>query len=60
LISTTLHRLRSFAYLKKKNEIALDPVIRIVSSTPLVFEFLEKCRFLVEQIPDFQRITEGE
>lgn len=49
-----------YAYTKKKNEIALDPVIRIVLSTPLMFEFLEKCRTIIEQIPDFQRILEAE
>lgn len=49
-----------YAFLKKKTEIPLDPVIRIVLATRLVFEFLEKCRTIAEQLPDFQRIMESE
>jgi hypothetical protein len=49
-----------YAYTKKRNEITLDPVIRIVMSGSLVFELLEKCQKIAEQIPDFQRIMETE
>jgi hypothetical protein len=49
-----------YVFLKKKTEIPLDPVIRIVLATPLVFEFLEKCRIIAEQVPDFQRIMDSE
>jgi hypothetical protein len=49
-----------YAFVKKRNEIALDPVIRIVLSGSLVFELLEKCGIIVEQIPDFRRIMEKE
>jgi hypothetical protein len=49
-----------YAYLKKKAEITLDPVIRIVLSGSLVFELLEKCKKIVEQIPNFALIMEGE
>jgi hypothetical protein len=49
-----------YAYLKKKAEITLDPVIRIVLSGSLVFELLEKCAKIVEQIPNFASIMEEE
>lgn len=49
-----------YAFRRKKKEIALDPVIRIVLSTPLIFEFLEKCRTVVEQIPGYKHIMEEE
>jgi hypothetical protein len=34
---------------KKRTEVALEPVIRVVVSTPLLYEFLEKCRPLGEE-----------
>jgi hypothetical protein len=49
-----------YAYLKKKAEITLDPVIRIVLSGSLVFELLEKCEKIVEQIPNFASIMKEE
>jgi hypothetical protein len=49
-----------YAFVKKRTEIPLDPVIRIVLATPLVFEFLEKCRTIAEQIPEFQHIMDSE
>jgi hypothetical protein len=53
---TELH----YAFSKKRSQIALDPVIRIVLSGSLVFELLEKCRIIIEQMPNFQRIMEAE
>ena len=47
-----------YAFTKKRNEIALDPVIRIVLSGSLVFELLEKCEKITKQIPNFERILE--
>jgi hypothetical protein len=49
-----------YALTKKRNQIALDPVIRIVLSGSLVFELLEKCHEIVEKIPNFQHIMEVE
>jgi hypothetical protein len=50
-----------FALNKGRQEVALDPVIRIVLSGSLLFELLEKCKPLVERLPNFQRIMdEGE
>jgi|ERR1035437_3686069 hypothetical protein len=53
---TELH----YVFTKKRSQIALDPVIRIVLSGSLVFELLEKCRKIIEQMPNFQRIMEAE
>jgi hypothetical protein len=53
---TELH----YAFVKRRAEIALDPVIRIVLSGSLVFELLEKCGKIVQQIPDFERIMKTE
>lgn len=49
-----------YAFAKRRSEIALDPVIRIVMSGSLLFEFLEKCRAAAERLPDFARIMEEE
>ena len=49
-----------YAYQKKKAEIPLDPVIRIVLSGSLAFELLEKCGRIIEQIPNFAHIMKEE
>ena len=43
---------------KGRQEVALDPVIRIVLAGALLFELLEKCKPVVEFLPNFQRIME--
>jgi hypothetical protein len=53
---TELH----YVFAKRRTEIALDPVIRIVLSGSLLFELLEKCGRIVKQIPDFERIMNTE
>jgi hypothetical protein len=35
---------------KKKTEVALEPVVRVIVSTPLLYEFLEKCKPLAEKL----------
>jgi hypothetical protein len=35
----------------RRGTIALDPVVRVVMGTSLMFEFLEKCRPLAEAVP---------
>lgn len=49
-----------FVKMGRRNQVALDPVIRISLPTPLVLEFLEKCDQLVSQMPDAQRIIKRE
>jgi hypothetical protein len=49
-----------FAFSKKRPEVHLDPVIRIVLSGSLLFEVLDKCRVVAEQSPDFSRIMAEE
>jgi hypothetical protein len=49
-----------YAYVKKKTDIALDPVIRIVLSGALLLEFMERCGKIVEHLPDFSHIMEEE
>ena len=39
-----------FARMGKQGNVALEPVVRIVLSTPLLFEFLEKCKPLAEAL----------
>jgi len=48
-----------YAFTKKRADISLDPVIRIVLSTSLLFELLTKCKQILERIPNFERIMEG-
>lgn len=36
---------------RQRGMIALDPVVRVVMSTSLIFEFLEKCKPLAEAVP---------
>jgi hypothetical protein len=47
-----------FALNKGRQEVALDPVIRIVLSGLLMLELLEKCRPVVEALPNFRLIME--
>ena len=49
-----------YAYAKKKTDIALDAVIRIVLSGGLLFELLEKCGGIVGRLPDFSAIMNEE
>jgi hypothetical protein len=49
-----------FAFTKKRTEIHLDPVIRIVLSGSLLFEVLDKGRGVAEQLPDFSHIMNEE
>ncbi|HLH20736.1 MAG TPA: hypothetical protein VKX45_26145 [Bryobacteraceae bacterium] len=49
-----------YAYAKKKTDIALDPVIRVVLSGGVLFEMLERCGKIVERLPNFDRIMEEE
>ncbi len=46
-----------FAQAKKKSEVALEPVVRVLTSTPMLYEFLEQCRPLGEK---FTAILEKE
>lgn len=48
-----------YAYTKRRTEVALDPVIRIVMSSSLLHEMLEGCKAILERIPDSERIIEG-
>jgi len=49
---TELH----YAITKARAEVSLDPVIRIVLASSLLFELLEKCGPVVEQLPASERI----
>ncbi len=49
-----------YAYSKKRTDIALDPVIRIVLSGAVLFELLELCGKIVERLPDFAHIMKEE
>jgi hypothetical protein len=48
-----------YVYTKRRTEVALDPVIRIVMSSSLLHEMLGECKAIAERIPDFERIMEG-
>jgi hypothetical protein len=39
-----------FAQLRKKQEIELEPVVRVLVSTPLLLEFLDKCKPVAEAL----------
>lgn len=43
-----------FAKLQQRGDAGLEPVIRVLMSTGLLFEFLEKCRHHIENLPKIQ------
>ena len=49
-----------FAFAKKRPEVHLEPVIRIVLSGSLLFEVLDKSRIVAEKLPEYVRIMEEE
>lgn len=49
-----------FLRIKKKAEVSLEPVVRIVMATALLYEFLEKCRPYAEGSPsEVEILKEG-
>jgi hypothetical protein len=49
-----------YAFTRKRTEIQLDPVLRVVLPSSLVFELLEKAKPIVERLPDFESIMREE
>lgn len=47
-----------FAQMKKKSEVVLEPVVRVLISTPLLYEFLEQCRPLGEKFTAIMEMEE--
>ena len=41
-----------FAAMKKRTEVHLEPVVRIALNTVIMFEFLEKCHPVAEELKD--------
>ena len=43
-----------FAQFQQRGDAGLEPVIRVLMSAALLFEFLEKCRHQIESFPEIQ------
>ncbi|MGA2606257.1 MAG: hypothetical protein ABSH01_02235 [Terriglobia bacterium] len=43
-----------YAQFQQRVDAGLEPVIRVLMSTGLLFEFLEKCRHHIESLPEIQ------
>jgi hypothetical protein len=49
-----------FVKMGRRNQVNLDPVIRVSLPSPLVLEFMDKCDDLVSKLPEAPRILKRE